>query len=79
VLGGRAQELRPETAPARRRAYVEQIEQPRPLALALETGDPDIVGEEDDVMIRAAVGAPELIRNLALELRPQLANEGAIV
>ena len=67
------------TASARGRANVEQIEKPRLLALAREPGDPDVVREKDDVVIRTVVGAPELIRNLALELRAQLANEGPIV
>ena len=80
MLGGGAKQLAPQATASRRRTHIEQVEEPRTLALAVERRDADVVREQHHVVlgIRVVV-APELVRNLALELRAQLAHERQVV
>ena len=80
VLGRGAKQLGSDALAPRSRAHVQQVEEPGALALPVERGDPDVVSEQDDIVVGVrVVVSPELVRNLALELGGQLAHELLVV
>jgi hypothetical protein len=80
MLGGGSKQLATEALPTCCGSHVQQVEEPGPLALAVERRDPDVVREEDEIVLRhLVVVAPELVGDLPLELGPQLAYELLVV